>query len=61
MFLFPVFAFIFPLESIDAWLKVNLSKDAIPPFSFFYDGKSSADFLKNWKLSLMPVKEDEKR
>ncbi|MGC9003570.1 MAG: alpha-galactosidase [bacterium] len=61
MFLLPFLAFSFPMKSIDAWLKVNLSKDAIPPFSFFYDGKSSADFLKNWKLSLMPVKEDEKR
>jgi alpha-galactosidase len=44
--------------SMDAiqWAGKHFLKGKLPPFSFVYDGKSSKQFLRNWKFSSEKVK-----
>ncbi|NCB09983.1 MAG: alpha-galactosidase, partial [Bacteroidia bacterium] len=45
-------------DSMDAgqWIGQHFIKGKLPPFSFVYGGKSSTQFLKNWKFSSEKVK-----
>ena len=41
--------------SIDKWITSTFAKGKIPPFSFLYNGKNSADFIRKWHYSINKV------
>ncbi|MCK3684460.1 alpha-galactosidase [Maribellus sp. YY47] len=46
-------------EDVTQWIKTSFGKGKLPPLSFVYEGKHSADFLKKWKYSwLQEVSEE---
>ncbi|MBN2296534.1 MAG: hypothetical protein JXM70_29165, partial [Pirellulales bacterium] len=49
-------------EKVDAkqWFEAQFTHPS-PPFSFFYDGKSSAELLKTWKCENTEKKLDDNR
>jgi len=42
------------MDSVGAWTRANLAPETIPPVSFNYAGRSSADFIKTWKSQTSP-------
>ncbi len=38
-------------QDCEKWIVKSFSKGVVPPFSFTYDGKPSASFIKKWKYS----------
>ncbi len=44
---------------VQAWVDQNFAQGKVPPFSFIYGGKSSNQFIKNWKFSAEKVKSAE--
>ena len=45
--------------SIDKWITSTFAKGKIPPFSFLYNGKNSADFIRKWHHSINKVESDQ--
>lgn len=41
--------------SVDKWITSTFAKGKIPPFSFVYDGKNSAGFIRKWRHSISRV------
>lgn len=41
--------------SVDKWITSTFAKGKTPPFSFQYDGKNSAGFIRKWKHSISRV------
>ena len=50
-----------PSGNVEAWLNANFLGNALPPFSFVYDGKHSSDFIRNWRFSKEKINEDESK
>ena len=46
-------------ESVDAheWVAQHFAKGKVPPFSFVYGGKSSDNFIRNWRYSAEKIKQ----
>lgn len=44
--------------SVDKWITSTFAKGKTPPFSFQYDGKNSAGFIRKWKHSISRVESD---
>lgn len=42
--------------TVHQWVEQHFSKGKIPPFSFYYGGKKSASFIKQWKFSATEFK-----
>lgn len=38
-------------ENIERWIATTFAKGKVPPFSFVYDGKPSAQFIRGWKYA----------
>ena len=46
-------------EDMERWIKTTFAKGHVPPFSFVYDGKPSAQFIRKWKYSASKGASDE--
>lgn len=46
-------------EDMERWIKTVFAKGHVPPFSFVYDGKPSAQFIRKWKYSASKGASDE--
>ena len=44
---------------VHRWAKQHFAKGKVPPFSFFYGGKSSNSFIKSWQFSAEKLKSTE--
>lgn len=44
--------------SVEKWITTTFAKGKVPPFSFVYDGKNSAGFIRKWKHSITRVESD---
>lgn len=49
------------METMKSWIGQHLTRGGIVPFSFTYAGKSSADFIKDWKFTETTARLDEAR
>ncbi|MDP4184014.1 MAG: alpha-galactosidase [Bacteroidota bacterium] len=47
-----------PVVFAEKWIDQHFVKEAIPPFSFVYDGEKSENLIKNWKKSTTQLKSD---
>lgn len=47
-------------KDIKTWIKSSFAKGKVPPFSFEYQGKSSASFIRSWnyRAEQLPAKEE---
>lgn len=50
-----------PSSSVEVkqWVKQRFAKGKVPPFSFFYGGKSSDTFIKSWQYQAVKLKSKE--
>ncbi|MFQ6040226.1 MAG: alpha-galactosidase [Candidatus Poribacteria bacterium] len=46
-------------ETVGSWMETHFAAGALPPFSFTYDGKSSAEFLRGWDFRQETERRDE--
>ena len=70
LFCIAIFSYIAPTQAqqrqqlavptdIDRWIVQSFSKGKIPPFSFVYDGKNSAGFIRKWQHSIKKEQSNE--
>lgn len=48
-------------KKVERFFSTHFSAGVLPPFSFTYDGKSSSEFLKDWKFSQETKELDDKK
>lgn len=44
------------MDDVHQWVEQHFAKGKVPPFSFVYGGKSSDNFIKNWRYSIEKIK-----